>query len=237
MLRLLCVLAVLLPSLAFGACRQALVLALDVSGSVNAKEYRMQTDGLADALDTPRIRGLILNGDPAPLAVSVFEWSSQNHQGLILPWTDLRTAADLDSVIDVIRTRPMQRQGLKTALGRALQFSQALLAQRPDCWRHTVDISGDGKNNIGPDPAVIKSQGTFRDITVNVLVVTDPPSDTPAVQIQSKADLEPYFQRNVIHGPGAFTMLANGFEDYAAAIERKLARELSMPILGSADLP
>ncbi|KNG95444.1 DUF1194 domain-containing protein [Pseudaestuariivita atlantica] len=216
-------------------CRHALVLALDVSGSVNDAEYALQVDGLADALASDPIRRLLLNGLP-PVKIAVFEWSSQNHQGLIQPWIAVEDDAALERLIARIRAHRKQRVGLKTAIGRALEFSAALMAEVPECWQQTVDISGDGKNNIGPVPRDITAFAAFDRITVNALIVTAPPA-TPrdATKAAAKArELRRYYEREVIHGPAAFTIEAEGYEDYARAMELKLARELRVPVFGAA---
>ncbi len=218
-------------------CRQALVLALDVSGSVDEAEFAQQINGLAAALDDPEVRSLILFGADAPVMLSVFEWSSQNHQYLIQPWVRLDSPAALDGAIARIRTHRKVRAGLKTALGRALEFSAALLTQQPRCWRHTIDVSGDGKNNIGPEARDLYALRMFDRVTVNALVVGDPGRDDGLGAGITTAELLAYFEQDVIHGPDAFTMVAQGYGDYARAMRRKLMRELEFPVLGAAPQP
>lgn len=212
------------------ACRQALVLALDVSGSVDATEYRQQVSGLALALSDPDIRQIILSDTGNPVDIMVFEWSSRNHQYVILPWTRLDGAGALDSAIARIQSHRKIRAGLKTALGTALGFAHTMLGQKPDCWQHTIDVSADGYNNVGPAPQTIYSAG-FARITVNALVVGKPGPDS-----RSGALLD-YFETDVIRGPGAFAMVANGYGDYARAMKLKLIKELAPPVLGQAGPP
>lgn len=218
-------------------CRQALVLALDVSGSVDEVEFAQQINGLAAALDDPEVRSLILFGADAPVMLTVFEWSSQNHQYLIQPWVRLDSPAALDGAIARIRAHRKVRAGLKTALGRALEFSAALLSQHPRCWRHTIDISGDGKNNIGPEAHDLYALRMFDRITVNALVVGNPSRDDGAAAGITSAELQAYFQTEVIHGPDAFAMVSDGYADYARAMQRKLIQELAFPVLGAAPHP
>lgn len=213
-------------SAAAQSCRQALVLALDVSGSVNQEEYAQQIQGLATALNAPEVRALILLGADAPVSLAVFEWSSQNHQYVIQPWTDLTNGQALDAAIARIgRHRPV-RAGLKTALGTALLFAENLFDARPQCWTKTIDVSGDGKNNIGPSPAIIYDRPAFDTITVNALVVGDPATASGATLGIKPESLRDYYRTEVIHGPTAFTMIANGYADYARAMELKLIKEL-----------
>lgn len=225
--------ALILPTVAQAACRQALVLALDVSGSVNAREYAQQVAGLAAALDDPEVRELILDGAAAPVELLVFEWSSRNHQFLIQPWTSLTDADVLDAAIARIRGYRKQRAGLKTAMGTALQFAGAALSEKAHCWRRTVDISADGKNNIGPAPREAYALPIFAGTTVNALVIGDPHPE----RARDNDELQHYFRSEVIHGPGAFSMVANGYADYARAMKRKLVRELKVPEMGRGSAP
>ncbi len=227
-------LAGLFPTTAFAAeCRLALVLALDVSGSVNAAEYRQQLDGLATALGSPRVRQAILSGD-APVELAAFEWSSRNHQFLIQPWITLDSHDAIDRATTRIQSYQKQRAGLKTALGTALLFAASLLDEKPSCWQHTVDVSGDGKNNIGVGPEQVYTLDAFSRTTVNALVVGDPGSGREAGEPNlTRAALKTYFDQSVIRGPGAFSMIAYGYGDYARAMEQKLLRELRPPVLGA----
>lgn len=214
-------------------CRQALVLALDVSGSVNEEEFRQQVSGVAAALDAPDVRALLLEAGLPPVSLAVFEWSSQNHQYLVLPWVTVVDDASLDAAIARIRGHKKVRAGLKTALGTALGFASTLLANKAECWRRTIDVSGDGKNNIGASPSEIYGLPGFAGVTVNALVVVDPSSrgqGARAVGVTPE-DLARYFDAEVIRGQAAFTIIANGYEDYARAMRLKLMRELSVPVV------
>lgn len=213
-------------------CRQALVLALDVSGSVNSTEFAQQIEGLANALDDAQVRALILQGSEAPVVLTVFEWSSRNHQHIIQPWISLDSTAALDSAILRIRSHRKVRAGLKTALGTALHFAAKLLQKQQHCWRKTIDVSGDGKNNIGATPKQVFALGAFEGIMVNALVVGDPAATSVEGNGLSQAALRSYFETEVIRGPGAFAIIAQGYVDFARAMQLKLMREMSLPIFG-----
>ncbi len=212
------------------ACRQALVLALDVSGSVNGVEYQQQVSGLAFALGHPDIRTAILADIEQPVVLSVFEWSSQNHQYVILPWTRLDSDAALDRAIAQIQRHRKVRAGLKTALGTALGFGRRLLQQQARCWQHTIDVSGDGRNNVGPSPRNVYGQG-FERVTVNALVVGNPKAASGEGPGIEPDDLREYYETEVIRGPGAFALIANGYDDYARAMKLKLAKELEPKVM------
>lgn len=226
---LLLVLFVLTASQATAYCRQALILALDVSGSVNETEYAQQIDGLAAALQDAGVQRLILDEPGSYVVLAAFEWSSQNHQSLVADWVEIKSSADLRRFADTVGAHRRQRAGLKTAIGRALEFSQRKLAEQAQCLRHTIDISGDGKNNIGPIPKDVYARAEFNAITVNALVIDDKLNRTDET---ARSAMRRYYERNVIHGLGAFTEIAFGYGDYADAIRRKLERELEAPVIG-----
>jgi len=214
------------------SCRQALVLALDVSGSVNEQEYQQQVSGLAIALNHPDVRDLILTGVQTPIKLAVFEWSSRNHQYVILAWTTLDSAETLDlAILRISQHRPV-RAGLKTAMGTALTFAAGMLDQRPECWQWTIDVSGDGRNNIGPTAQQAYALPAFERVTVNALAIGDALGSTLDANGQSGQILRQYFEDEVIKGPQAFAMVANGYGDYADAMRRKLIRELTIPMVG-----
>ncbi len=215
-------------------CRQALALALDVSGSVDAREYRLQIDGLAAALNNRAVRDALLASPDAPVRVMVYEWSGPSDQMIIAPWTPIDDGATLDGFIETLRQTIRRDATPGTALGVAMGDGAAYLGQQGDCWKHTLDISGDGKSNLGPRPREVKQQLTGQAITVNALVIG---ADSPRFGDQRQAEigeLSSYFRAEVIVGPDAFVETALGFDDYEAAMTRKLLRELE--ILAVSDL-
>lgn len=211
---------------AVAGCRQALALGLDVSGSVDLREYRLQIDGLITALNDPEVVRILLAVPSAPIAVMVFEWSGPEDQVVLVPWT---TVADRDTLagISAALAETERRDATPgTALGVAMKTGAAYLDQKKDCWKRTLDISGDGQSNLGPRPRDVKDAIGARGITINALVIG---ADAPATgdRRQSEiAELSSYFRSNVITGPDAFVQTALGFEDYAAAMTAKLKREL-----------
>lgn len=213
-------------------CSIALVLALDVSGSVDEAEYNQQITGLAAALNDPDVRSLIIFSADAPVSLAVFEWSSRNHQYIIQPWVSLNGPGALDRAITRIGSHQKVRAGLKTAMGTALDFGAAMLDQQSHCWQRTIDVSGDGTNNIGVSPQDVYRDPAFDQITVNALVVGNPSNTSDDGTDLSPEALRHYYEAEVIHGPQAFAMVAYGYDDYARAMQRKLMRELALPVLG-----
>lgn len=220
------------PVAAQEVCRQALALALDVSGSVDAREYRLQMGGLAQALDGAKVRAAILERTETPVELLVYEWSGPQDQQLLLPWTRISTAQALDAVIEQLNSTERRAEATPgTALGVAMMRGAQYLAERKHCWRQTLDISGDGKSNLGPRPRNIKPQLALRGITINALVIG---ADDPAggdIRQEEIGELSAYFNAEVIVGPDAFVEVALGFEGYAKSMERKLLRELDGLIL------
>lgn len=215
------------------ACRQALALGLDISGSVDAREYRLQREGLAAALGSAKVRAALLQQLDAPVRLTVFEWSGPADQTVILPWTDIGSAAALDAATSAIKDAPRSNQDPTTALGSALLAGFAMLDAQKSCWRRTLDLSGDGPANTGPRPQDIGADRTPQGVTVNGLTIGADLQPGRDERLSDIKELSAYFRSYVIRGPGAFVETALGFEDYAAAMERKLLRELQSLALSS----
>lgn len=209
------------------SCRQALAVGLDVSGSVDPTEYQMQRDGLATALMSPAVRDVILRAGTAPIDIAVFEWSGPQHQVMLQPWITIDGADTLTGIAGNLRKAPRVNGSPTTAIGAALLFGASLLDQRPNCWKRTLDISGDGQANTGPRPQDVI--GVSPTTVVNALVIG------AASGMSETKELSSYFSAYVIRGSGAFVEVANGFEDYAEAMERKLLRELQSLALSAVD--
>ena len=224
MIRLIAAVVALWPMSVDAACRQALVLALDVSGSVDAQEYVLQRDGVATALASDAVQALVLAPGAAPIQLAVFEWSGPDEQAMILNWTEITNAAALSQAIATIRSHQRQPQSPTTALGSAMQRGGALLAQHPSCWKHTLDISGDGQANTGPRPQFVDLSQAPAGMIINGLVIGEGDAHGADHRAANIRELGSYFSAYVTRGPGAFVETAIGFEAYAAAMERKLIR-------------
>ncbi len=216
------------------ACRHALALGLDVSGSVDAREYRLQMGGLAQALGSDTVRATLLERTETPIEILVFEWSGPQDQLTLVPWSRISDAGALETVIAQLQNVERRTEATPgTALGVAMMRGAQHLAQRDHCWRKTLDISGDGKSNLGPRPRNVKPQLVGREITINALVIGADDPATGDVRQSEVAELSAYFNAEVILGPDAFIEVALGFEGYAAAMETKLLRELDGLVLSS----
>lgn len=211
------------------ACRLALVLAMDVSSSVDATEDALQRGGLAAALLAPDVQEAFF-ASPDPVAIAVFEWSGRYNQEDLTEWIMIQTPEDLLRVAETIADSERSHNDFPTAMGHALGHAAIRLQNGPDCLFRTVDIAGDGVNNDGFGPLDAYGAFPFLNVTVNGLVVN-------AAEFESETGLIPFFRSEVIHGPGAFLEIANGFDDYENAMRRKLIRELSAQVIGQAGKP
>lgn len=202
------------------SCKLALALGLDISSSVNQREYAIQLHGLARAFRTAEVVQAILAPEGAAIAATVYEWSGYNQQDVVIPWTMLDSESAIAGFADRLSAHRRPYADLTTALGKAVQYGAALLARAPSCARRVLDISGDGENNDGVGPDYFRRLGVLQDITINGLVVQ---GATP--------DPVPYYRDVVIQGPGAFLAQARDFDDYPSVIIAKLLREIDQEMM------
>lgn len=214
-------------------CRQALILGLDVSGSVSKREYRLQLDGLASALIDPDVQGALLAQTSSPVYLAVYEWSGPRYQRMLLDWTAVTSQRVLFDISNSLSARQRTPAPPGTALGNAMQFGADMLATGPQCWKRTLDISGDGKSNFGRHPRDVRLSLETRDLTLNALVIGADATATGGGRQVGIAGLSAYFRAWVITGPDAFVETATGFDDYRAAMTRKLLRELQVMAVSS----
>ena len=206
------------------ACRLALVLALDVSSSVDAEEDVLQRGGLARALLAPEVQRAFFATD-APVALSVFEWSGRYNQYMLLDWTMIDTPGTLAEVSRTLAASERSFNEFPTALGYALGFAAGLMERAPSCLFQTIDMAGDGENNEGFKPSSAYAEFPFDGVTVNGLVVDTGELGPDTALIQ-------FYETEVLYGPGAFLEVATGFADYERALRKKLERELQPPSIG-----
>lgn len=214
-------------------CRLALALALDVSGSVDQREYVLQLNGVATALNDPDVQTAIFAIEGAPVALAIYEWSSSSYQRVIQDWRLLEAPEDLAAIRARLLAWRRAPAPEATGLGAALEFGAGLIARAPVCWDRTLDVSADGKNNDWPVPTRLRREGRLGDHTVNALVVAREFKSTIDMTPDGVAELTAYFRAQIIHGAGAFVEVAEGYEDYSRAMSKKLLRELSTVPVGS----
>ena len=206
------------------ACRLALVLAIDVSSSVDASEDQLQRAGLAAALIAPDVQAAFF-ASPDPVALFIFEWSGRYNQNEILPWTMIKGRQDLLNAAETVLDSKRNHDDFPTAMGYALGHAAIQLQQMPHCLFHTIDVAGDGINNEGFGPKAAYRAFPFDHVTVNgLLIQSNGNIGTP--------DPLMFYRNQVIRGPGAFIEIANDFDDYENAMRRKLIREVTPQVIG-----
>ncbi|WP_299922695.1 DUF1194 domain-containing protein [uncultured Pelagimonas sp.] len=205
------------------ACPLALVLAQDVSSSVDADEYVLQRNGLAAALRSDDVKGAIVQG--GGIALAIYEWSGRRQSKVILDWVMLRSEADVDAAAAHVLQATRSNHKFPTALGYALGYGAGVMARAPACDRKVIDLSGDGITNDGFWPELAYKHFPFEGITVNALAV-----------LGADPDVVDHFTYEVLHGPGAFIETAQGYAGYERAMTRKLYREIETRVVGDAAL-
>ncbi|WP_419740404.1 DUF1194 domain-containing protein [Ruegeria sp.] len=200
------------------ACDLALALAVDVSGSVDSSEYRIQMDGLAAGLRDPVVSEALVRGHAQLMLV---QWTGESRQRVTIPWTKIDSFIALEKFADQVAQDPRVWRNFSTAIGEALEATLLRFDDVAECRRLLIDISGDGVSNEGVEPTQIHTLLKDRGVTVNAIAIEE-----------SEPDLTAYFFENVIFGEGAFVVSASGFADYPERIRKKLLREVTQQSAG-----
>ncbi len=198
------------------ACELALVIALDVSRSVDKFEYKLMRDGIGQAFLDDEVVGLI-RWMPGGMMVTATQWGGSGQQRQAIGWSQLTDRASIETFVDRLTSIDRGFWMADTSVSEALLHADAML-QQPGvgCRRQVIDVSGDGISNAGPEVLPISVAIGRQGVTVNGLVVTGARSDPVA-----------YYISQVISGPLAFVEIANNYADYPRAMKRKLLRELA----------
>lgn len=211
---------ILAASLAFAAgsalparaCDTALLLAVDVSNSVDESEYRLQIDGMADALLDPEIMLALVEGQ---VTLSVMQWSGRERQAMSVSWTQMRSEADVLRFSDVARGLERAFIMSDTAPAEAIDFALAQFAAVGHCARHIIDVSGDGTPNSGSDVRDARGRAERQGVTIN------------GIAIESMGLAISTFYRRALITRNGFVITARGHRDYPRAIRTKILREVS----------
>lgn len=199
------------------ACETALLLSIDVSGSIDRADYRLQAGGLAAALSHPDVIEALVRDQ---VALAVVQWSGVAEQALVLPWARMRSEADATRFAARAEAMPRAFSGSDTAVGEGLRFATAQFAAVPDCGRRVIDISGDGQENAGFTDARARAEAIAAGIILNAIAIEEP---GPAIPVTT------YYRRWII-SPDGFAVTARGLQDYAETLRLKLLRELAKPV-------
>jgi hypothetical protein len=194
-----------------------LVLAVDASGSVNMRRFELQKQGYAAAFRNPRVLNAIRSGISQAIAVTMLQWTGPRLQVHVVPWMVVKDAASAEALAAAIEGTPRKLFGGGTSISGAIDYSRLILAQSPfTATRRTIDVSGDGANNIGRPASIARDEAVKDGITINGLPI-----------LSVEPDLDTYYFENVIGGPGAVMVPADSYESFAEAILKKLIIEIA----------
>ena len=208
------------PSAALAAEVQVdlqLVLAVDASGSVSMRRFDLQKQGYANAFRNPRVLAAIRSGISQAIAVTMHQWTGPRLQVHVVPWMVVKDEASAEALASAIENTPRKLFGGGTSISGAIDYSRLILAQSPfTATRRTIDVSGDGANNIGRPARIARDEAVRDGITINGLPI-----------LSVEPDLDTYYFENVIGGPGAVMVPADSYESFAEAILKKLIIEIA----------
>ena len=203
-----------------------LVLAVDVSQSMDHEEQRLQRNGYVAAFRHRDIIKAIASGPHGRIAVSYLEWAGDHFQSIVIPWRTIASAGDANAFADELASRAIAREK-RTSISNALLIAASMIRQNNiDGVRKVIDVSGDGPNNIGP-PVTLARDRVVRDrITINGLAFVDERSEGLS-SFFSVPNLDRYYENCVIGGEGSFAMPVHEKHEFTTAIRRKLLREIA----------
>jgi len=201
-----------------------LVLAVDVSRSIDAEEAQLQRQGYQQALTDREVVAAIAGGALGAIALAYVEWAGFTYQRLVIPWTRIGSQADASGWAATLAQSPRESMAW-TSISGALIYSHRVLGDCPfEAARRVIDVSGDGVNNNGPPPETERDQLVAEGVTINGLPIIN---DRPNFGMDPRPGLEEYYRDSVIGGPRAFLIVADDFAAFGAAIKRKLIQEIA----------
>ena len=200
----------------------ALVLAVDISFSMDLEELALQRAGYVEALRSPEVHKAIANGATGRIAISFFEWAGVNIQHHLLPWTVIDSPEAALAAAAEIEKQPTRR-GQRTSVSAAIDFSVRQLEDAPfRALRKVMDISGDGPNNSGRLVTVARDEALRKGISINGLPIA---IRKPGYLDISQLDI--YYEDCVIGGQGAFVIPISEKAQFIQTIKTKLIMEIS----------
>ena len=201
-----------------------LVLAVDVSGSVDEVEARLQRDGYVQALRHPDVISAISAGVLRRIAVTYIEWAGQDTQSVVLDWRLIDSKAAANAFASELERVEITR-GRYTSISQAIRYAlPRFVGNGFDGTRRVIDVSGDGANNTGGLVNVARDEAVAMGVTINGLPIVN---GRPNRFGQQLPDLDLYYRNCVIGGPGAFIVVAQDFESFARAVRKKLVLEIA----------
>ena len=205
-----------------------LVLAMDVSRSMDQAKFLLQREGYAAAISDVQVLNAIASGPHQKIAVCFVDWSDTNDQKLVIDWSVIDGIDSARRFGDLILKAPRSFFG-STSIGGGIDFAAAQLARAPfETARRTIDVSGDGTNIAGVDVRLARNRAVANGITINGLVIlTDIQYSRVPWHTNPPGGLEQYYRDNVIGGPGAFVSVAEDFNSFGRSMVQKLIAEIA----------
>jgi Protein of unknown function (DUF1194) len=205
-----------------------LVLAADVSRSVDGAKFQLQREGYAAAVSDPHVLDAVRSGRNGRVGLTFVEWSGVGSQRVLIDWTTIGDAESAKGFGDRLLEAPRSFAD-RTSISGAIEFAMGQFARAPyESTRRTIDISGDGTNNAGRDVTLARDEALAQGVTINGLVIL---SETPLVwnpdHTNPPGGLDNYYRNNVIGGPGAFVLVAENFNSFGQAIIKKMIAEIA----------
>jgi len=206
-----------------------LVLASDVSRSVDHPKFLLQREGYATAVSNPQVLDAIKSGAHGKIGLCFIEWSGYGAQKVVIGWTTIDGTASARKFGDQLFELPRSFAD-RTSISGGIDFSVSQFAGAPfDAARRTIDVSGDGTNNAGRDVRLARDDATGKGIVINGLVIlSDRQVPWNAEHTNPPGGLENYYRENVIGGPGSFVMVAEDFQSFGRAIIKKMIAEIAV---------
>jgi hypothetical protein len=222
--------AILIPAAARAAedVDLLLVLAVDVSRSIDATKFQLQREGYAAAVADPHVLDAIHTGRTGRIGLTFVEWSGVGAQKVVIDWTTIGDADSAKGFGDRLLEAPRSFAD-RTSISGAIEFAMGQLDKAPyEAARRTIDVSGDGTNNAGRDVAMLRDEAVAKGITINGLVIlSDNPMSWNPDHTNPPGGLANYYRNNVMGGPSAFVMVAENFNSFGQAIIKKMIAEVA----------
>ena len=222
--------AILVPAAARAAedVDLLLVLAVDVSRSIDASKFQLQREGYAAAVADPHVLDAIRTGRTGRIGLTFVEWSGVGAQKVVIDWTTIGDADSAKGFGDRLLEAPRSFAD-RTSISGAIEFAMGQFDKAPfEAARRTIDVSGDGTNNAGRDVTLARDEAVAQGVTINGLVIL---SETPLAwnpdHTNPPGGLQNYYRNNVIGGPGAFVLVAENFNSFGQAIVKKMIAEVA----------
>ncbi|TAJ33076.1 MAG: DUF1194 domain-containing protein [Reyranella sp.] len=205
-----------------------LVLAADVSRSVNEPKFKLQREGAASAITHPDVVRAITSGPHRRIGVCFLEWATAGQHAVVIDWVAIDGDRAARNFGDKLVEMPRSFSG-STSISSAIDFSVAQLERAPfRAERRVIDISGDGNNVSGRPAAPARDEALAKGVIINALVILTPIEESIRPEhTNPPGGLEKYFQENVIGGPGSFTVVAETHQSFGRSLTKKLIQEIA----------